>query len=423
MLRKGIAISCLPKTFRDAISVASFLGAKFLWIDSLCIMQDSLDDWQEEASRMADVYRGSLCNIAASASAEARAGCLYERKSQIKPHPCIIRDAWGRQKNDILLYNDNYWDRMFDNDPLRQRAWVVQELLLSRRILHMGRSQISWECYESNACEEYPGGIPSFMENVMRKTSLEEMSLVPSKPSIHWKVTWTGVVYKYTSCCLTKPEDKLVALSGIAKIWQAASQDEYIAGLWRKGLATQLLWKAWDQDSPIFPTRDYRAPSWSWASVDGKIYIPTEVDAEGIQISIIDVTVQAVSADPTGMLAGGSIRLSGPLTTLEVWPNSANGDPWHCQFKNQKTQRIYLGCSSLECAQNLHCLMVQRPTLSSSLCRCLILKPTGKQKGQFRRWGYLQLDEIDEKCFEEKCHDWLEYEEFDGARNYTITII
>lgn len=88
----SILISELPKTFANAVFVTRQMGVGFLWIDSLCIMQDSLSDWEQEASIMSDVYRGSLCNIAATGSSHANEGCLYERPYPVQP--CAITTAW-----------------------------------------------------------------------------------------------------------------------------------------------------------------------------------------------------------------------------------------------------------------------------------------------------------------------------------------
>ena len=140
ILMSGISVSHLPRTFREAIYLTKQMGANFLWIDSLCILQDSVGDWQQEASLMADVYRGSLCNIAATAASNAYAGCLYKRRSLLKP--CIVKTMWNDGFNDeYIIYDTDLWRSAFESDPLRQRAWVIQELLLSPRIIHLRRNQ------------------------------------------------------------------------------------------------------------------------------------------------------------------------------------------------------------------------------------------------------------------------------------------
>jgi hypothetical protein len=193
------------------------MGVNFLWIDSLCIMQDSLSDWEEEASLMADVYRGSLCNIAVTGSSHANEGWYYERRGPVRPN--IVTTAWvDTPSQEFLLFDDNFWAGLFENDPLRQRAWVVQELLLSPRILHLGKRQMIWECYQSTLCELYPDRFPKFIGRIPKKVQVERIYFEKDDVALNYPVlSWSHLVHSYTSCNLTNPGDKLIALSGIAK--------------------------------------------------------------------------------------------------------------------------------------------------------------------------------------------------------------
>jgi hypothetical protein len=198
-LMDGILTSELPKTFADVVFVAHRLGISFLWIDSLCIMQDSLGDWEQEASIMADVYRGSLCNIAATGSSHANEGCLYERQRPIEP--CVITTGWEDVPNvEVIIYDPYIFTRIFENDPLRQRAWVVQELLLAPRALHLGKRQMIWECYESTLCEMYPDGAPAFIDHIPRKTPIESMNISQASGGLDYPASsWHNLVDTYTS--------------------------------------------------------------------------------------------------------------------------------------------------------------------------------------------------------------------------------
>jgi hypothetical protein len=75
----GIAISSLPKTFQDAVLVANALSLRYLWIDSLCIIQDSEQDKATELPSMGDYYYGSAFNISADAAQDSREGLFYPR--------------------------------------------------------------------------------------------------------------------------------------------------------------------------------------------------------------------------------------------------------------------------------------------------------------------------------------------------------
>lgn len=456
MLINGVSISSLPRTFRDAILVARNMGVRFLWIDSLCILQDSESDWLKESALMADIYRGSVCNIAATSSSNADQGCLY-KNTPPTAQSCTVKPGWGNGEVEYLVYNKDYWEGIFENDPLRQRAWVVQELLLPHRILHLGRYQISWECYDKNSCEMYPYGIPSFI-GVSKRTALESPLILSedSKSVLNRQhYPWETIVKAYTSCNLTKPQDKLIALSGVAKILQSVSKDQYLAGLWRKDFITQLLWDAsWEQLGPLVPSKEYRAPSWSWASIEGRVSMrspkpkavePVRIlptiqsqglkplsDEEGDLIKVLDVSVQAASGDPTGLVTGGYLRVAGPLTTIEIEPPAGHRPRYHHRFDPDSTWGSTYNAtrSSLEQPSHLHCLFIRKRLLSDGYnYDCLILLPTGEKKRQFRRWGYLLLVPADFKAFQrQRPSNWFEYEEehdeyIDGKWNYVISIV
>ncbi len=119
----SIPMTILPLTVRDAITWTRQLGLQYLWIDSLCILQDSLSDWEVELSTMADIYRDATVTIAATAAPHASSGCAPIRnKLQLAPFtplPGIVieanfkRDAW-----------------IFQKGPLEQRGWTFQEIQL-----------------------------------------------------------------------------------------------------------------------------------------------------------------------------------------------------------------------------------------------------------------------------------------------------
>lgn len=83
------------------------------------------------------------------------------------------------------------------------------------------------------------------------------------------KRDWYSLVQVYTHRKLTKPTDRILALSGLAKEYSAALDDEYLAGMWRKSLLTELLWSVKETTYPA-PT-SFQGPSWSWTSVNGVI--------------------------------------------------------------------------------------------------------------------------------------------------------
>jgi hypothetical protein len=148
----NIRIDELPKTFQDAIAITRRLGVRYLWIDSLCIVQDSTEDWARESSMMGQVYQNGFCNIAATGAEDGRVGCFLKRdvalvqKFSFRIHTPIPKFGLKPGLYDMVprdLWSDGLW-----NAALNKRAWVAQERILAPRILHFSATQLYWECNE-----------------------------------------------------------------------------------------------------------------------------------------------------------------------------------------------------------------------------------------------------------------------------------
>ena len=289
-MKNGVAVSTLPNTFRHAIEITRRLGIKYLWIDALCIVQDSVDDWQREAATMGTVYKYAFCNIAATGATDSKIGCFWDR-NPLLVRPCRIDMSWALPlTGDFYCVDRSLWTKNVGEAPLNRRAWVAQERLLSPRILHFGSQQLFWECHELEACESYPCGIPRSLDPLtfIVRTGLKR--LAPSKdrqaqlgdnssiPEFKLDALeyWDGIVDLYTRSNLTRKEDKMIAISGVAKEMRVILNDTYLAGLWKEQLPYQLLW--WvcrplvaDNGLPSSRPLIYRAPSWSWISIDGSV--------------------------------------------------------------------------------------------------------------------------------------------------------
>jgi hypothetical protein len=152
-LIEGIDVNELTKTFQEAIIIARRLGVRFLWIDSLCIIQDSDfgEDWVKESSTMGDVYKNALCNIAATAAPDGDTGCFLER-NPLLARTCRLRIEGlpgPAPKSQVYdLARDHFWRQAISEAPLIQRAWVLQERTLAPRVIHFGKNQLLWECHE-----------------------------------------------------------------------------------------------------------------------------------------------------------------------------------------------------------------------------------------------------------------------------------
>ena len=303
----------LSKTFQDAFRICQELGIRYLWIDALCIFQDSDEDWQREAAYMGHIYENSFCNIAATGASNSDEGCFRTRDiSMVQPY--IIKSTWSNQINKSWEFMDtSFWASHMRYAPLNSRGWVVQERWLSPRILHYGRHQILWECSELSACETYQGGLPEKLQDRQSGFKLDRAGHKSGPSDSGHYGSWARIVEVYSAAKLTKPRDKLIALSGIAQRMQNLLGDQYLAGLWRRHLPSQLLWSM-----PLGvvkpPTRanPYRAPSWSWASMDVGVLFPVKRGVTSL-IAVISAGVTPVTSDATGQIRDGFIRVKGKI--------------------------------------------------------------------------------------------------------------
>lgn len=183
-----------------------------------------------------------------------------------------------------------FFDRELMKAPLHRRAWVLQERILAPRVLHFGSKQLFWECKQGLLCERFPDSMPDALRALSVNTfkSLNMLTLKPKSgritfdqilhgPNGHINIfaLWKKVVGAYSQTHLTFKSDKVIALSGIAKYMRDLFQDEYVAGMWRRCLESELLWSVdnLQQIDGLPSTRSfaYRAPSWSSLSLDGEI--------------------------------------------------------------------------------------------------------------------------------------------------------
>lgn len=148
--QRGFSVSELPKTFQDAITVTRDIGVRYIWIDSLCIIQygDNKADWETQSRLMESVFSQAYCTIAATAAADSNAGFLMR---DLRVESVYVRDTSG---NEFYVSNDiDDFDKDVGKAKLNTRAWVMQEGVLSRRIIHFSANQVYWECGEGVYCE------------------------------------------------------------------------------------------------------------------------------------------------------------------------------------------------------------------------------------------------------------------------------
>ena len=152
----GIPVSGLPPTFQHAVFITKMLGVHYLWIDSLCIIQDSKEDWLQESVKMWAIYGNAFCNIAATSSSDSYGGLFHDRNG-LSALPCKIQATWHiLRQGHYYCVDEETLEREVDEAPLNARGWVLQEQALSPRILHFGAREQYWECRELTAPETFP---------------------------------------------------------------------------------------------------------------------------------------------------------------------------------------------------------------------------------------------------------------------------
>lgn len=345
---EGVLITSLAPNFQDAIFVTHQLGFRYIWIDSLCIIQGSTEDWRLEAPTMNQVYRNAFLTIGAMASPDAYGGLFRDRDPDMVGTCPITINSEKEGVMECLLIKSDIWESHVKQAPLSQRAWAVQERILSSRSLYFCEGQLFWECREQHACESFPKGLPlAFISDIKEFMAPDAVPIKAFERAVQgatarysgasrmadddtpWPWTqyqtpyhvWNDILESYARCALTNPSDKFVAISGVAKDFAKMIGDEYLAGLWRRNFINGLLWASTptyrDMDGwlPAVRPEVYRAPSWSWASLDAPSTATphTEYKMYGDYAEVLDVGIELAGDDPTGELRHACLHISGHL--------------------------------------------------------------------------------------------------------------
>lgn len=298
--QQGINVRRLPRVFQDAIELSRQLEVSYLWIDSLCIIQDEDDhsDWDRECLTMDKVYSHAFLNISATLSQSGTESLFHHCHSQaLSLPPRIDISAHGNRKKQYIL-NSDFWHNEISDGPLNNRGWVFQERFLACRVLHFGQRQIGWECQVSEAIGAFPDGLPPSLtvgsrskpgnHEALKKASqaaLSQAQIVQNgllmSPALDIRFTewWNCLIEYYSRCIFTFTKDKLIALSGVAKyVAKSRPADRYMAGMWQSCMVYGLAWFRIHDPGRIYSNTgsfEFHAPSWSWASFDGEVCFPT----------------------------------------------------------------------------------------------------------------------------------------------------
>ena len=268
---RGIALGEMSRSFADAITVARSFGVRYVWIDSLCIVQDDAEDWDAEAAKMHLVYSNSFLTISATGAKDGTFGCLGPRAP--REYARLPHTDKSGTRGELYAFGlsaekeakkANYIDMVAE--PLSSRGWCFQERVLSRRTLHFASDQMYFECMEGFQSEDGLR-LPSRYFTMHGSRALQHVPGLGNSPnSTSHLEQWYQILWSYGSRMLTKGSDKLPALGGIAAMFAERLDDQYLAGHWRKSLVEELLWQALKVTDV---EEDRTVPSWSWAAING----------------------------------------------------------------------------------------------------------------------------------------------------------
>ena len=387
---KSFGTDVLPLTFIEACEVTHRLGVNYLWIDALCIIQDSTEDWDRETSLMSLVYSNSYLTIAANVSDDDAAGIFRSRDMDNNTVEFQLKGKRGKTINVRATKRQSTWDRLHEEGPLYVREWALQEREMSPRVVHFTHEQVLWECRCLKTYEGWP------TENMMKEHCqngyynerlLDSINAIGDR-NIH--DLWYSTVADYSNRLLTKEEDTLPAIAGLAKFVSDYTLSEYVAGLWSEDLLRSLAWGSYNGS---FKCRDrvrhtsYVAPSWSWASVSGSVsygsvkanFEETTLDPTGKQRSwnkgmvvILEHHDELSSANPYGRVKSGYLRMEAPIFKAVLgYDASSNAFGRNIQMRDSTGSRIvgemYFDVDSeRESRKVVHCIYLFRQNCPGS---------------------------------------------------------
>jgi hypothetical protein len=266
---RGIPIDLIPQTIGDAIWTTHACGQQYLWVDAFCIMQDSLEDKNHEISQIPHIFADAYFTIIAARSSKVSEGFLQDYPlAPDVPLPFVCDDGHiGTMRASMPISYDA------SGEPVNQRAWCLEEYLLSKRSLIYAGNTLQFSCHTVRmniglgVRRDYADEQSQIAYSMQCWTQLGSAS-----DNLERTFVWSQIVQDYTSRAVTKYKDKLIALAGVAHrfhdVWDERPQ--YMAGLWRETVFHDLLWFL-----PLGRSQgklvEYRGPSFSWASVDGGV--------------------------------------------------------------------------------------------------------------------------------------------------------
>ena len=401
---------------QDAITITRNLGFRYLWVDALSIIQDSKEDWQREASTMRDVYRRATLTIAVSAAEDHSEGIFNPRTSRcIRPirfeeflMPHSIRSHYD---GDGYLYifpsTSKSSNGIRPKGPLDERKWILQEQLLSPRILYYGRGELFWDCLTVSASESSPisASLPVDGESaetwalkIMRRALA--LTLNSHLQERHLQEAWLQVTINYSRRKATKHSDTLIAIEGVMEGLKDILHAEPLAGMWNLGLWRQLTWWIDALPTPIVPNAEpeneaFHSPSWSWLSAHSAISYHNTIrgkihDFEDLRPSV-EILDFKVDENKSRTNINGKLRLKGYMFPYRLTKKDLRKPEMKIWQRIKGNKGRWLLDAPFMGDVDIQCLVLAEDDMMKILV-CLCLVECEEEERSFRRVGLCHWD-------------------------------
>ncbi|KAF8853181.1 HET-domain-containing protein [Acephala macrosclerotiorum] len=274
----------LPRTLQDAIELVKklSLGIRYIWIDALCIAQDSFISWKHNAEKT-DLIFGNAHFTICAADGDSHAGLLaMHAKTRDRPKKEEV-------KKDLELFVSRSPESVIESSVWSKRGWTFQERILSRRCLVFAEGRIYLQCRENN----YDYSSTNWSSD-WRKSPLSIVKGLEDRPM--W--FYMTCVELYTGRTLTRLGDILEAFNGVTRIIEERMCARFFFGLPSSHFDFALLWRprSGKKPRPGNPREDQEFPSWSWSGWQecdsqkghgSAVYYPSDV-LEGCLLDLHD---------------------------------------------------------------------------------------------------------------------------------------
>lgn len=415
---RGLNTSRLPQMFNDVFQIAVKTGISYVWIDSLCILQDDPKDWSREAALMAHVYQYAEFTVAAAVPPTKPDLGLFRHRDPSDVLSARLAGLRTHQEDrypghEVVVMKPQK-EETYKDGPLISRGWCFQERELSQRVVHYTETQALWECRTLRASEDRPS-METFSTS---RGDWNSRMLDREIETDNVKYFWHEVVEYYSARQLTVCTDKLPALAGLAATTRnyLPANCRYLAGLWEHDeFERDLIWSSKEGGDGMTVTNtrypDYVAPTWSWASVAGPVfyraprYPPmSAVDADDANaakraLKVLGVYVQTSTDDPFGAVSHAVLTCTAGLVpgVVEASESDEYGPKylvftaeggWIGEMNFDATPEEYDG----EGVNAVFCIYFGIRDYDNPYGPGMVIVPTGKRENEYRRVG--MVDEM-----------------------------